>query len=183
MLVITVLDRDGKEKKRVVLEDTGTWWFARLFAALLNYTPKGQTETAEVKAEDLSTISITVKSPDGTKLFNNTTNYDSGCIIAIGDAKQYTKRDMCLLLHEIARAPASAEYIQEEGIVSLKATFSFSSNAIIAETGLFFIDGQTGKAVMLDRTYLGEFSEKNIIEVTAGEKVIIEYRLYSQFIV
>lgn len=183
MLVITVISTDGKIRKQVKLEDTGTWWFAFLFTALLNYTPKGSSETAQLKADDGSYITLTVKSPDGTKLFNSTKNYDCGCVIAVGDAKQYTSRDMSSLLHELARAPAEAEAVKDEGYVSLKASFSFTNDVTIAETGLFFVDGQTGKKVMLDRTYLGEFSEKNIIQVYAGETVIIEYRLYSQFIV
>ena len=182
MLVIRIKRKDGKEEV-IKKEDTGTWWFARIFAALLNYTAKGGKEEVQVKAEDGSTVTLTVKDSKIDNLFNSTANGDSGCLIAIGDAKQYSSRDQYILYHEIARAKATAEPFEQEGYVTIKASFPFSSSALIYEVGLYYKDPISGKCILLDRTYLCEFSDRDYIAVDAGETLIIEYRLYSQFIV
>jgi hypothetical protein len=152
--------------------DLGTNWLGRLTAALLTATTRGASLSFTAIDDGGVNRTIFAKMNVYGALFNSTYNYDTGCYIGIGTGTMQPSRRDYALQSMVARAPASASYIDDSEYVLLTAPYTLTTDAEITEVGLFWREGFNGWFVLLDRTLL-----PSAVKFPANTPMMVVYKI------
>jgi hypothetical protein len=149
-----LFDMVNRLRREQMPNDLGTDWFGRMLAAIFRNQPAYSELTFTVLNTAGSTITPYAKRSMNYNMFNDTASEDCGAYIGVGTSTITPQKQDTALNDEVARNPASADYIDGADSVSVSASFTLASTTDINEVGLYWKQGANVNVWLLDRTVL-----------------------------
>jgi len=169
----TDLLREYLERKH----DLGMDNFGEMLRAIFTPTVRTGWVSADVVDESGTAQTFYVKydagSGDRPHHFNTCYSGIYSVKIKVGDSDVAPSRDQyCLQGTVLGEAEVSASYQAGSGVVNITASFSWDTDQVVYEFGLFFDLGSLDVSMMLDRTVVS-----GGISVPAGSVLTITYQI------
>lgn len=157
--------------------DLGTDNFGKLLKAIFTPTDcKGRVGVSVVDESGASRTFYVKDNAGAGSTPHHFNTYYSGVYkvkIKVGDSNVAPSRDQhCLQGTVLGEAEVSASYVEGSGFVNISASFSWDTDKVVYEFGLFFDLGSIDTAMMLDRTVVSDG-----ISVPAGKVLTITYQI------